>query len=153
MRTASIGGSEPLSMKRRTLEYDAVSTSIEKVESGLSLAVEEDIFLDLPIARSVERLLRFAPEVVDRDRARSHRRSSQLRGRGQAPAPERNARGFAEIFLGGRLAGRRCRLTFEIPREIQLRIGCLFLHGLIDSFNRSFQSLVRGHASSAGQTR
>jgi hypothetical protein len=36
MRTASAGGSVPWFKKRRTFEYDAVSTSVEKVESGSS---------------------------------------------------------------------------------------------------------------------
>jgi hypothetical protein len=40
-RTASFGGSEPFSMKRRRLEYEAVSTSIEKVESGLLAAARK----------------------------------------------------------------------------------------------------------------
>jgi hypothetical protein len=35
-RTASLGGAAPFVRNRRTLEYDAVSTSAEKVESGSS---------------------------------------------------------------------------------------------------------------------
>jgi hypothetical protein len=38
IRTASFGGSSPRLRKRRTFAYDAVSTSIENVESGLRAA-------------------------------------------------------------------------------------------------------------------
>ena len=56
-------------MKRRTLEYDAVSTSIEKVESGLLAAARNGFSSICAVARGVEiRVLRFAPAKFDRIR-------------------------------------------------------------------------------------
>src|SRR5262245_38739102 len=43
MRTASLGGSLPSVRNRRTLLYDAVSTSIEKVESGCDATVSNGL--------------------------------------------------------------------------------------------------------------
>ncbi len=43
MRTASFGGSDPFATNRRTFEYDARSTSIEKVESGFARAARNGL--------------------------------------------------------------------------------------------------------------
>ena len=43
MRTASFGGSVPLLRNRRTLAYDAVSTSVENVDKGFCATVNHPL--------------------------------------------------------------------------------------------------------------
>ena len=55
MRTASGGGSWPCVRKRRTLAYEAVSTSIENVESGSLGRGQERVVADAVVGLGVER--------------------------------------------------------------------------------------------------
>ena len=43
MRTESFGGSVPLLRNRRTLAYDAVSTSVENVDNGFCVTVNQPL--------------------------------------------------------------------------------------------------------------
>src|SRR5687767_10716247 len=64
MRTASLGGSAPELMKRRTLVYDARSTSAENVESGAE-ATERNRLSSMRAYSSVlKRSRRSAGELV-----------------------------------------------------------------------------------------
>ena len=64
MRTASSGGSVPSLRKRRTLLYDAVSTSIENVESGFVARGQEAVLVDAVVGLGVARLALYPPGFV-----------------------------------------------------------------------------------------